>query len=71
MFVETDVSDEVQVRSMVQRTVDSYGPIDILCNNAGVLFFEREAPAHELSTEIWDRTMAVNLFIAAAAPSRP
>jgi len=25
------------------------------------LIFEHEAPAHELATEIWDRTMAVNL----------
>jgi NAD(P)-dependent dehydrogenase (short-subunit alcohol dehydrogenase family) len=61
MFVETDVSDEAQVKSMVQKTIDRYGRIDVLCNNAAILLFDQEARAHELSNEAWDRTMAVNL----------
>ena len=61
MFVQTDVSDEAQVKSMVEQTLDRYGRIDVLCNNAAVLFFREEAPAHELTNETWDRTMAVNL----------
>jgi NAD(P)-dependent dehydrogenase (short-subunit alcohol dehydrogenase family) len=61
MFVKTDVSEERQIQSMVETTLTRYGRIDALCNNAGVLFFEQEAPAHELSSEVWDRTMAVNL----------
>lgn len=61
LWVATDVSEERQVQSMVETTLARYGRIDILCNNAGILFFEQEAPAHELSAEIWDRTMAVNL----------
>jgi len=61
IFVPTDVSDEAQVQAMVDKTVERYRRIDVLCNNAGVLFFEKEAPAHELTNETWDRTMAVNL----------
>jgi len=60
-FVPTDVSSESQVKAMVDKTVERYGRIDVLCNNAAVLFFQDEAPAHELSSETWDRTMAVNL----------
>jgi NAD(P)-dependent dehydrogenase (short-subunit alcohol dehydrogenase family) len=61
LFVETDVSDEAQVKSMVQKTLDRYGKIDVLCNNAAILLSHDEARAHELTNETWDRTMAVNL----------
>jgi NAD(P)-dependent dehydrogenase (short-subunit alcohol dehydrogenase family) len=61
LFVPTDVSDEAQVKSLVEKTLSRFGRIDVLCNNAAVLFFHEEAPAHELSNETWDRTMAVNL----------
>jgi NAD(P)-dependent dehydrogenase (short-subunit alcohol dehydrogenase family) len=61
LFVQTDVSDEAQVQSMVATTLDHYGRVDVLCNNAGILLFEQEARAHELANETWDRTMAVNL----------
>src|ERR1035438_313179 len=59
--IVTDVSDESQVKSMAEETLSKFGKIDVLCNNAAVLFFHDEAPAHELKSEIWDRTMAVNL----------
>ena len=61
IFVQTDVSDETQVKSMVQRTLDQYGRIDVLCNNAAVLMSGKDTRAHELTNEIWDRTLAVNL----------
>jgi NAD(P)-dependent dehydrogenase (short-subunit alcohol dehydrogenase family) len=61
LFVPTDVSNEAQVQSLVQKTLARFERIDVLCNNAAVLFFRDEAPAHELSSETWDRTMAVNL----------
>jgi NAD(P)-dependent dehydrogenase (short-subunit alcohol dehydrogenase family) len=60
-FAPTDVSQESQVKAMVDQALDRYKKIDILCNNAAVLFFQEEAPAHELSNDTWDRTMAVNL----------
>jgi NAD(P)-dependent dehydrogenase (short-subunit alcohol dehydrogenase family) len=60
-YIHTDVSSEPAVRAMVDATVARYRRVDVLCNNAAVLFFEKEAPAHELSNETWDRTIAVNL----------
>jgi NAD(P)-dependent dehydrogenase (short-subunit alcohol dehydrogenase family) len=61
VFIQTDVSDEAQVKSMVDETLHRYGRIDVLCNNAAVLLIHEEARAHELTNEAWDRTMAVNL----------
>jgi NAD(P)-dependent dehydrogenase (short-subunit alcohol dehydrogenase family) len=61
IFVQTDVSNETQVKFMVQKALDRYGRVDVLCNNAAVLLYRQEARAHELTNEAWDRTMAVNL----------
>ena len=60
-FVRTDVAEEKDVRSMVDQTLDRYGRIDILFNNAAVLLYGQDTRLHELSAEVWDRTIAVNL----------
>jgi len=61
VFIQTDVSREEEVQAMVSATLARHGRIDILFNNAAVLYFQREARAHELSNEVWERTLAVNL----------
>lgn len=61
LFVQTDVAFEEQVQAMVQATLARFGRIDILVNNAAVIVFQKEARAHELSNEVWDRTINVNL----------
>ncbi len=61
VFIPTDVSQEEQVRAMVSATLDRYGRIDVLFNNAATLLLQQEARAHELSNETWERTLAVNL----------
>jgi NAD(P)-dependent dehydrogenase (short-subunit alcohol dehydrogenase family) len=53
-----DVSDEDQVRKLVEAILVEFGHIDILVNCAGILF---PTPFHELSTAEWDRVMNVNL----------
>jgi 3-oxoacyl-[acyl-carrier protein] reductase len=58
LFVRTDVSDERQVRAMVEQAWREFGAVDILVNDAGTIgqfFF------HELPVEEWDRVMGVNL----------
>lgn len=60
-FIYTDISDASQVEAMVAGTVERYGGVDVLYNNAGVQFMKADVRAHELSEEIWDRTHAVNL----------
>lgn len=61
MFVPTDVSSEKQVEAMVGETVARFGCVDILVNNAAVLMSQGEARAHELSNEVWEHTINVNL----------
>jgi NAD(P)-dependent dehydrogenase (short-subunit alcohol dehydrogenase family) len=58
LAVAADVTDEHQVRDCFARTMDRFGRLDILVNNAGA--FEG-GPLEELSTEAWDRVLAVNL----------
>jgi len=52
-----DVSDRAAVNAFVEETLRE-GPIDILVNNAG---FALSTPFLELTDELWNRTMAVNL----------
>lgn len=61
VFIQTDVGEEAEVIALAEKVRERYGRIDIMYNNAGVLFHGKDAKAHELSTEIWDRTMRVNL----------
>ena len=58
IFVRCDVSDEQQVRAMVQAALDAYGRIDILVNNAGIGVYKSVLDA---TSEDWDRCLAVNL----------
>lgn len=56
--VDCDVSDETQVRMMLQTAVAALGAIDIVINNAGVLL---EKPLLETSMSEFDWLMGVNL----------
>jgi NAD(P)-dependent dehydrogenase (short-subunit alcohol dehydrogenase family) len=58
LFVQTDVSQEHQVEALIQRTLDHFGDLDIMFNNAGM---EELYHIHELSTESWQRQIDVNL----------
>ena len=58
LFVEVDVSDWGQVQHMVQATLDAYGGINILFNNAGVLAFGTVLDTDEVS---WNRVISINL----------
>ena len=61
LFVPTDVAEEKDVQALVKATLAGYGRIDILFNNAAVLMYGKDTRLHELCTEVWDRTLAVNL----------
>jgi NAD(P)-dependent dehydrogenase (short-subunit alcohol dehydrogenase family) len=60
-FIRTDVSNEHSVRELFRAASDRYGHIDVLCNNAAVLLYDRDAVVHELTLDDWDCTMRVNL----------
>ena len=61
IFVRTDVGEERDVTTLLQSVWDQFGRIDVLYNNAAVLFHDRDARAHELSLELWEQVMRVNL----------
>jgi 3-oxoacyl-[acyl-carrier protein] reductase len=56
-----DVSDEDQVRAMVEASVERFGRLDILVNNAGWTRIVPHADLNGLTPEVMDRTLAVNL----------
>ena len=54
-----DVSNEAQVREMVDEAVERFGAVDILVNNAGILHATR--PMETIPLEEWQSMMAVNV----------
>jgi len=57
-FFKTDVASNESVEALVAFTVEQYGRVDLLVNNAAI-----NVPGSilEVSEEIWDRTFAVNV----------
>jgi 3-oxoacyl-[acyl-carrier protein] reductase len=53
----TDVSREADVFALMRDTVDRFGRLDILVNNAAIGVF---GPLVDTSTEQWDQIMAIN-----------
>jgi NAD(P)-dependent dehydrogenase (short-subunit alcohol dehydrogenase family) len=58
MALAADVGDEGQVEEALRRTMDSFGRIDILVNNAAV---DKTVSIEELSFGDWDRVLTTNL----------
>ena len=57
----TDVSDETAVQAMVERTIETYGRVDGLINNASMMSVLPRGEWFRISVERWDQVMAVNL----------
>ena len=60
-----DVSDFAQVESVVARTVERFGRLDVLISNAGVL--SPNGRIHNLATEDWERAFRVNSSVPSTA----
>ena len=60
IFVKADVSKEADVEHMVARSIDAFGRIDILYNNAGIMPAD-DGGVTDISEAIWDNIMDVNL----------
>jgi 3-oxoacyl-[acyl-carrier protein] reductase len=58
LFVQVNVADRESVDLMVSKTIEAYGRIDILINNAGIT---RDGMLTKLSTEDFQRVLDVNL----------
>jgi len=69
-FIHADVADEQMVRDVVEQTMHSFGHVDLVVNNAGIMV---RKPITELSLDEWARVISVNLtgaflFAKHAAP---
>ncbi|MEO8698290.1 MAG: glucose 1-dehydrogenase [Acidimicrobiales bacterium] len=57
-----NVADASDVANMVDRTVGSYGALDVLYSNAAIYLPNRgDAPVADLDEEVWQRVIDVNL----------
>lgn len=66
----TDITDEAAVERMVAATVETFGRVDVLVNNSGIV---ASTPLLEQSAEEWDRVVATNLrgtYLATRAAGR-
>lgn len=59
LSIQADVSRADGAERLVRQTVEKYGRLDILSNNAGILGVV--APVGEASEENWDRVISINL----------
>jgi NAD(P)-dependent dehydrogenase (short-subunit alcohol dehydrogenase family) len=59
--VVADVGDEASVKMLVAATMERFGRIDILVNNAALFAPLQESKCTEIEAELWDAVMAVNL----------
>lgn len=59
IFIKCDVTNEEQVKSMIEQTLETYGRLDFAHNNAG--FGAPNVPITEVEKEDWRRAMAITL----------
>ena len=62
LYVQADISDQAQGRALVERTVDRFGRLDVLVNNAGWTRIVEHSDLDALTDEILRRTFEVNVF---------
>jgi NAD(P)-dependent dehydrogenase (short-subunit alcohol dehydrogenase family) len=60
LFVSVNVADEAQVQRVVAATVERFGAVHILYNNAGIMPTD-DGSVTDISEQTWDRVLDVNL----------
>ena len=60
LFVPVNVADEGQVQRMVAATVEHFGAVHVLYNNAGIMPND-DGSVTDISEQTWDKVMDVNL----------
>ncbi len=61
IYVKTDVSSPVEVKALIDRAVAEFGGLDILVNNAAIFATIGTKKFTDISSEEFDRVMAVNV----------
>lgn len=58
IFVKCDVGIEKEIKQVIDKTIEKWGKVDVLVNNAAVMTFKKIV---DLTTDEWDMVMHVNL----------
>ncbi|MCH8241638.1 MAG: SDR family oxidoreductase [Planctomycetes bacterium] len=61
MAISTDVTDSSQVDGLVQKTLDEFGKIDVMFNNAGIVRGQGATPIWEITDDDWRLGIDTNL----------
>jgi NAD(P)-dependent dehydrogenase (short-subunit alcohol dehydrogenase family) len=70
-FVETDVTNRLSVEALVEKTLDGFGRLDFIMNNAGIV---KWCPAEDVTVMDWRAVIDVNLngvFYCCQAAAKP
>ncbi len=56
--LQADLADPFQIQRLVRETVDVFGTVDVLINNAAIFY---RTPFPEISVHDWEKFMRINL----------
>jgi NAD(P)-dependent dehydrogenase (short-subunit alcohol dehydrogenase family) len=57
--IKADITDEESVKDIFEATIEKFGAVDVLVNNAGIM--DQFDAVGTLDKALWDRVLAVNL----------
>jgi len=57
--IQGNIADQATAEGLIDRALSTYGRLDVLCNNAGVMDYMQGVG--ELSDDIWRRVLSINL----------
>lgn len=61
LFIETDISKSDDVENLVNKTIDKFGALHILYNNAAVFWYGKDGQVTDIEENIWDKVIGINL----------
>ena len=59
LTIKADISQEVEVKEMISKAISEFGKIDVLVNNAGIVY---DRSFEEITIEEFERTLKVNVI---------
>jgi ketoreductase RED2 len=60
-YIQADIADEDAARALIQSTVDTYGRLDVLVNNAGTTRVIPHRDVAAVTPEVWTHILGVNV----------